>query len=337
MTDIHHKASTQLKSKLTFAATLLLTGSALISSQIACAADTTNIKKASKAPYYNPAAYDKAVEFAPGIISTQAHFEINTVFNKTGDKVLFARCSDDFSRCTMMESDYKNGQWQTPKALPFSGKYLEADPYYNADYSQVYFVSKRPINQGEALAETVNIWRTKLIVSADGVSGDSGSGDSSSWEAPEYLAELSSNADDLYPSITDSGDLYFPSFRDNRRTMYVAKKQGENSFAKPVALDEAIFGKNASIGDSMVSRDGTVMLLSIKGRADSLGKGDLYIARKVNGEWTKAKSLGDKVNTANHEFTPIISPDGKYLFFTRVENGRGNLYQIHLNALDNVE
>jgi len=68
-------------------------------------------------------------------------------------------------------------------------------------------------------------------------------------------------------------------------------------------------------------------------RDDSLGKGDLYVSSLVGDKWTVAKSLGNKVNTSDHEFTPIVSPDGKYLFFTRVENGRGNIYQIALSAL----
>ena len=79
--------------------------------------------------YHSEAASTQAVKFAPGIITTDEYFEINTVFNRAGDKLLFARCADDFSRCTMLESDFQDGQWQTPVALPFSGDYLEADPY----------------------------------------------------------------------------------------------------------------------------------------------------------------------------------------------------------------
>ena len=114
--------------------------------------------------------------------------------------------------------------------------------------------------------------------------------------------------------------------------MYVARAKG-NGFAEPVALPDHIYGENGSIGDSMVSRDGKMIVFSISNRADSLGRGDLYVSHLRDGEWTVARSLGEKVNTADHEFTPIISPDGKYLFFTRIENGRGNLYQIALSAL----
>ncbi|MCL1044476.1 hypothetical protein L2737_03900 [Shewanella electrodiphila] len=273
---------------------------------------------ASTPAYHNPGAANKTVEFAPGIISTADHFEINTVFNKAGNKVIFARCADDFSHCTMMQSDFSNGQWQAPSALSISGDYLDADPYYSADYSQLYFVSKRPISEGEDEAPEVNLWRTTW---AEG-----------QWQTPEYLTDVNSAAADLYPSLTDKGELYFPSFRDNGRHMYVAQPKGDG-FDTPRPLPSHIYGMKGNIGDSAVSRDGKTIVFSIKDRDDSLGKGDLYLSKLIDGEWTVAKSLGSKVNTADHEFTPIVSPNGEYLFFTRIENGKGNLYQIKLSAL----
>lgn len=268
-------------------------------------------------PYDSVEAGERAIKFAPGIISTDAHFEINAVFNKAGDNVLFARCNDAFTECTMQESEYKNGSWQPATKLPFSGGYLEADPYYSPDEKYVYFVSKRPTDKLTKEANSVNLWRTQKI--------------NGQWQSPEYLPKLSSDSNDLYPSFADNGDLYFPSFRNNQRLMYVAKAT-KDGFEQPKALPAALLGKEASVGDSVVLANGKTLILSMR-RSDSLGKGDLYVSHYINGQWTVAKSLGDKVNTADHEFTPIVSPDGKYLFFTRIENGRGNIYQIALSAL----
>jgi len=114
--------------------------------------------------------------------------------------------------------------------------------------------------------------------------------------------------------------------------MYVAKAT-KNGFEAPQALPTAMFGKGAKIGDSVVLRNGKVIIFSMR-RDDSLGKGDLYISYKKDGQWTLAKSLGNRVNTSDHEFTPIVSPDGKTLFFTRIEKGLGNLYGIKLSALN---
>lgn len=274
---------------------------------------------AGQAPYESAEAQKALVEFAPGVVSTKEHFEINTVFNRAGDKVIFGRCKADFSHCTLMESEFRNGEWSEGSTLPFSGEYLDADPYFNASYDTLYYISKRPVKAGGKPSEKINLWRVSFT---DG-----------QWGEPEYLDALSSDADDLYPSLTNSGDLYFPSFRNEQRLMYVAKKT-TSGFAAPQPIPAEVYGKDARIGDSAVSRDGKTIIFSISNRADSQGRGDLYISHWKNGSWSVAKSLGDIVNSPDHEFTPIMSPDGEYLFFTRIENGKGNLYQVHRSLLD---
>ena len=94
------------------------------------------------------------------------------------------------------------------------------------------------------------------------------------------------------------------------------------------------------------------------GRTDARGGFDLYISYNRNGAWSKPVNLGDKINSAGNEYSPTISPDGKYFFWTstrsftdkpqekRVEypelmnklrgprNGLGDIYQIDLSILN---
>lgn len=35
-----------------------------------------------------------------------------------------------------------------------------------------------------------------------------------------------------------------------------------------------------------------------------------------SGEWGQAQNMGSKINTRGYEWCPMLSPDGKYLFFT---------------------
>jgi len=273
---------------------------------------------AELAPYQTKKPQLNATEFVPGIISTES-FEINTVLNKVGDEVIFSRCSDDFSHCTLMASKFESGSWQLPKTLPFSGDFSDADPFYNSDYSTLYYISKRPINEQGKPSKFYNLWRV--------------SRDEDKWNEPEYLSLLSSDKHDLYPSLTNDDTLYFTSFRHDQQHLYFVKKEmGEYKTIQ--TMPNYIYGENARVGDSAVSKDGKTIFFSISNRADSKGRGDLYFSQKVNGKWSVAKSLGDKINTGDHEFTPILSPDDKKLYFTRIENGKGNLYGIDLTALN---
>ena len=272
--------------------------------------------KTAQAPYDNEAADTAAVFFAPEILSKDK-FEINALFNASGDELIYAQCKDDFSHCTLMASKFESGKWQPAEALPFSGDYLDADPYYSVDYQFMYYVSKRPLPGTKGETKNVNIWRVSRT--------------NNGWGEPEYMALLNSPENDLYPTMTAKGDLYFPSFREGRREMYVAEAKGQG-FSAPKPLPRHIYGDGAAIGDSVMLRDGKRIIFSMR-RADSLGKGDLYVSDKVDGQWTVARHLGPLVNTEDHEFTPIVSDDGKYLFFTRIEDGKGNVYQISMKAL----
>lgn len=58
---------------------------------------------------------------------------------------------------------------------------------------------------------------------------------------------------------------------------------------------------------------------------------DLYVSRKdENGEWGGAKQLSSEVNTKDNEGASSISPDGKYLFFTRCKDQNCDIYLAHL-------
>jgi hypothetical protein len=87
-----------------------------------------------------------------------------------------------------------------------------------------------------------------------------------------------------------------------------------------------------------------------------MGGSDLYLSERKDGAWSTPRHLGPKVNSSALDFCPILSPDGKYLFFSStrgfpqeparrrtyaelieslrgVRNGLGNVYQIDLAAV----
>jgi hypothetical protein len=65
-------------------------------------------------------------------------------------------------------------------------------------------------------------------------------------------------------------------------------------------------------------------------REGGAGQADLYIAHKQGGSWGAVASLGAAVNTAEFEYNPSVSRDGRTLYFGR----KGRVYEIPLAALD---
>jgi Tol biopolymer transport system component len=41
-----------------------------------------------------------------------------------------------------------------------------------------------------------------------------------------------------------------------------------------------------------------------------------------------AKNMGDQINSSSADYTPMLSPDGKYLFFTSGRSGADDIYWI---------
>jgi Tol biopolymer transport system component len=45
-------------------------------------------------------------------------------------------------------------------------------------------------------------------------------------------------------------------------------------------------------------------------------------------------NLGKLINSRESEFSPVVSPDGKYLFFTSTRLGQGDIYWVDAAVLD---
>ena len=64
-------------------------------------------------------------------------------------------------------------------------------------------------------------------------------------------------------------------------------------------------------------------------RPGGAGEGDLYVSYRTAGAWGAPVSLGSAVNTPAYEYTPWVSADGKWLYFSR---GWGEIWRISTRA-----
>lgn len=195
-----------------------------------------------------------------------------------------------------------NGQWTKPEVASFAGVYSDLEPAFSADGNTLYFASNRPV-QGTA-PKDFDIWRVKRT--------------STGWGVPENLgAPVNTEADEFYPSITRSGNLYFTAAYaggPGREDIYVARPDKQN-FLKPVALDTAVNSKFYEF-NAHVTADERYILFTSYGRKDDAGGGDLYISVKdAHGNWQRAVNL-QVLNSRQLDYCPYVSPDGRALFFT---------------------
>lgn len=284
--------------------------------------------------------------FSPGVISTREN-ELNAAFTPDGRAVYFTRKAGDGGRFAviLVSTMQSSGHWSTPEVASFSGRYADYDPMLSPDGSRLFFISYRPVSGAEPRSD-LDIW----------VVDRSGNG----WGEPRNLgAPVNTRGDELYPSIASDGTLYFSSCGrpDSRGRCDVYRSRLSNGhYLEPENLGETI-NTPASETDAYVAPDQSYLIFAVYGRADAIGDGDLYLSTFSSGAWSSPRLLGHGINTRGREYCPIVSPDGRYLYFTSqygftdsprgrrlayqelsdslrsLRNGFGNIYRVPLAAL----
>ncbi len=244
--------------------------------------------------------------FAPGLISLDGERELNSVFSPDGRIFMFSRVVEGAFK--MFFSFRRNGgSWQEPRMAPVSKTFpahRDVDMVFSPDGDWLYFISDRPL-KGYSL-ERYNIWRSRIT--PDGL------------HDPEPLgAHINGPGHELYPMLVGDGSLYFSAVREDsigRRDSYRAQ-YANGEFETPVNLGPGI-NSEVDEGDIYVSPDEDYLIHVASGRADGLGDGDLYISfKRADGTWSEGVNMGPEINTPEIDYCPMVTPDGKYFFFTR--------------------
>jgi len=73
-------------------------------------------------------------------------------------------------------------------------------------------------------------------------------------------------------------------------------------------------------GDLFIALDESYIIFS-SGRPGGFGRSDLYISFRLKDvAWSIPQNMGAEINSDEIEYSPFISSDGKFLFFTSYRN-----------------
>lgn len=148
-------------------------------------------------------------------------------------------------------------------------------------------------------------------------------------ETNEGAASISPDGRFLYFAKCNAKDGY------GSCDIYVSERNG-NAWSEPKNLGANV---NSSAWDSQpsIASDGRTLFF-VSNREGGFGQADIYYSYlKKDGNWTKAKNLGAKINTSGMEMTPFIHPSnttlyfssdghtgmgGQDIFYSKIENGK---------------
>jgi Tol biopolymer transport system component len=239
--------------------------------------------------------------FAPGIVSTGLD-ELNSVFSPDGQEFYF--CARNMGASSLFVMKCAQGVWGRPDSLPFAGPYNDIDISLSPDGQRLFFCSNRPVAGSGSPKADHDIWMCERH--------------GGTWGPPIHLGDaVNSPRDDFYPVVTKSKTLYFNSQRAGPGTndIYMCRWV-DGKYAPAEKLGPEINTDRREF-DAFVAPDESFIIFTSERPADD-PYGDLYISFKApEGAWTSAKNIGKGINGPGPEFGTVLSPDGKFLFFTR--------------------
>jgi ankyrin repeat protein len=261
------------------------------------------------------------VLFAPDVVSTHTFQHGTVTFSPDGGEAFWASSfpavDEPYTYGMIMTSRIKNGRWTAPAPAPFSERRVGDDvPFFHPDGSKLFFLSHRG-RGGERIwwvDRTTDGWSEPELV--DGGPNTMGT----HWQfSVAANGNIYFNSGD--PGGSGAGDLYVSRSIDGR-------------YAEPVNLGAPV---NSELGEDrpFIAPDESYLLFVRSAAPEGLGRTDLYVSfRNEDGTWTAPRNMGPRVNSPSNEGCPMVSPDGRYLFFNSHRNGNADNYWMEAAIID---
>jgi len=249
--------------------------------------DTTKSNKTAKntvqSPTFNCDYMDQEppgnipVKFAPEILSTKKDDSCFEI-SLSGKEMIFTREGK-----ILLATQNENKIWSTPSPFSFAG----GETSFSKNGKLIYYNSRDHF-PGANVA--LNMWKSEKI--------------NGQWGKPEHLGAPLINQTIHAPSVVENGNIYASGL--------VRFKYENGKYQEAEKLTPDIKGSHP-----FIAPDESYIIFDKRPQNGSYGA-DLFITyQKNDGSWTQPVPLNDSINTSSMETNAYVTPDRKYMFFTR--------------------
>ena len=263
---------------------------------------------------------DTPVVFAPGIISRNGLEHGPAVFSTDGNAVYWCGRVADSQEGKIYTWYMKriNNRWTKPEVfVPFADSVC-FDPFLSNDGERLYFGA-------DGDAGNTDIWFVEK-------QGDG-------WGKPKSISPVVNTINgQCQATLTSDGTVYYIDYKtvNNKWTCDILRSRFKNgNYLQPDTLPVNI---NSSSEDwtPYIARDDSYLIFS----STKNKYGDLYISFHdiPTDTWSEPINMGATINTGTQETYPTVSPDSKYLFFTRYTNEKSSMdvYCVSAKIIDRL-
>jgi Tol biopolymer transport system component len=142
---------------------------------------------------------------------------------------------------------------------------------------------------------------------------------------------------EYYPTLADDGTMFFGSRRSGGKgssDIYMSKLEN-GAYRTATNLGEAINTKGNEF-EPFIARDQS-FLIFMATPTESLETADFFVSFNENGTWSNAAKLPPPFNSDVTEFSPKVTADGKYFFFSSTRNRHGITFDKPEGTADMVK
>lgn len=238
--------------------------------------------------------------FARGIVSTEIQSHGAPTFSPDGSEVFWQANHLEGEKkwhVSVMTMRRAGGRWTAPEVSPYA-----SGPVFSPDGRRLYFE-----DQGDG---------------ADPCFVEKQAG---RWSAPKRMGLLERFPELKFAAsltIARNGTVYFLAHAPGlglRNDCGIYRAEFVNGeYARPELLPRSINQPPFLNWTPFIAPDESYLLFSSRRFTPKDDYGDLYVCYRLpDGSWTDRVNLGEPVNSKGLERFPAVSPDGRYLFFTR--------------------
>jgi len=247
-----------------------------------------------------------AEPFAKAIIATKDFFHGSVVFTPDGNEAYWAVMETGMH---IKGSKRVNGVWTKPELL-----YPNADvPFISPDGKKFFFMAQR-LDKGLKSEVPSVMDRTPI-----------------GWSEPHPLPDIIRSIPSIHwqMSVDRRGNLYFGARSGSRGSREYWAEFVDGTYRAPRIIEEM---KDYESFSAFIAPDGSYLIVT--SFQEGLG---LYISfKKADGTWARGKNISGNIGATGEVLCPVVTHDGKYLFFLKGEGERSIPYWVDASFIEDL-